>query len=290
MQKPDYLLPYIGGNNKMVLPIWKYTGAKYSWWMQQDEGRGLYKTKFEKWLISQASDVISNSVVGMDFMEDAYGLNKDKMVHYNNVINVPDAEGLKPYWKSHLGIKEDVIVVSMIANITPFKDHKTLFKAWRSVENHFKLQQKDVFLLLAGRPEDKVLQELKILGFDLHISNSICFLGGTKRTNELINESDLVVHSSLTEGCPNAVCEAMALQKAVVGTNIPGNAEALTDTYKDFCLSNPKDANDLSEKIIYLLENPKLRSEIGIFNKERIIEHYNSNQMLEKLSKCFAKV
>jgi hypothetical protein len=36
--------------------------------MQQDEGRDLYKTKFEKWVISQSLDVISNSVVGMDFM------------------------------------------------------------------------------------------------------------------------------------------------------------------------------------------------------------------------------
>jgi glycosyltransferase involved in cell wall biosynthesis len=106
------------------------------------------------------------------------------MVHYNNAIYVPDTDGLKPYWKSHLGLKEDAIVVSMIANITPFKDHKTLFKAWSSVENHFKVKQKDVFLLLAGRPEDKVVQELKILGFDLHISNSIRFLGGTNKTNE----------------------------------------------------------------------------------------------------------
>lgn len=68
-QSPDYLLPYVAGNNKMVLPIWRYTGASYAWWMQQDEGRGLYKTQFERRMLEQASDIISNSEVGMDFFQ-----------------------------------------------------------------------------------------------------------------------------------------------------------------------------------------------------------------------------
>jgi glycosyltransferase involved in cell wall biosynthesis len=177
----------------------------------------------------------------------------------------------------------------MIANITPFKDHKTLFGAWAIFVKHFKTQQKDIFLLLAGRPEDKALVELKILGFDLNISDSVRFLGGTDKTNELINESDLVVHSSVKEGCPNAVCEAMALEKAVVGTDIPGNAEALTRTYEKLCLAEPKNPVDLADKMIYILEHPELRQELGAFNKKRIIEHYNVLQMLEKISKSLAK-
>jgi glycosyltransferase involved in cell wall biosynthesis len=285
--KPDFLLPYVAGNNKMVLPIWKYTGAKYAWWMQQDEGRELYKTKFEKWTIDQASDIISNSEVGMDFIQEAYDKDKSQMVHYNNVIYVPNQYDLKSFWRSKLDIKKNTLIVSMIANITPFKDHETLFKAWPLVVNHFKQQNQPICLLLAGQPKKETITMLKILGFDLRISDSLYFLGGTDKTNELISASDLVVHSSIKEGCPNAVCEAMALGKAVVGTDIPGNSEALTRTYENFCLSQPKNSDDLAQKIIHVLEHPELRNEIGNFNKKRIIEHYNVEQMLDKITASF---
>ena len=289
-QQPEYLLPYVAGNNKMVLPIWKYTGAKYAWWMQQDEGRDLYKTKFEKKTIKKASAIISNSEVGMDFINEAYGISKSDMVHYNNVIYMPNKQMLNLYWRGHLDISDDTLVVSMIANITSFKDHKTLFRAWSIVVKHFKRHQKKTSLLLAGKPNQATITELKILGFDLNISDSVIFLGGTDKTNELINESDLVVHSSIKEGCPNAVCEAMALEKTVVGTDIPGNAEALTRTYKSLCLAKPKNSEDLAKKLIYLLEHPEKRSELGIFNKKRIIAHYNVEQMLEKISGSLASI
>jgi glycosyltransferase involved in cell wall biosynthesis len=255
--------------------------------MQQDEGRDLYKTKFEKWTIKQASDIISNSEVGMDFIEEAYLINKADMVHYNNVIYVPDVKNLKPYWRSHLNISDNALVVSMIANITPFKDHETLFKAWPQVVKHFHAKNKSVYLLLAGQPKQETITNLKLIGFDLNISNHVRFLGGTNKTNELINESDLVVHSSLKEGCPNAVCEAMALGKAVVGTDIPGNSEALTRSYEAVCLAAPQNPEDLAAKIIHLLENEALRKELGTFNKNRIITEYNVEQMLEKITGSF---
>lgn len=285
--KADFLLPYVAGNNKMVLPIWKYTGAKYAWWMQQDEGRDLYKTPFEKRVIKMASAIISNSEVGMDFINEAYDIPKSKMVHYNNVIEVPDKENLKPYWRQKLDIDSNALIVSMVANITPFKDHETLLKAWALVVKHFKQQKQSIYLLLAGQPKNDTITELKLIGFDLNISESVRFLGGTDKTNELIYESDLVVHSSLKEGCPNAVCEAMALEKAVVGTNIPGNAEALTRTYESLCLAEPKNHTDLAKKIIFLLEHPNKQRVIGSFNKKRIIEHYNEEQMLEKITSSF---
>ena len=99
----------------------------------------------------------------------------------------------------------------------------------------------------------KTVQDFKILGFDLNLSDSITFLGPIDSTNELIVESDLMVHSSNTEGCPNAVCEAMALGKPVVGTNISGIKQALGTEYGNYCLSEPNNPNDLAEKIIQLI-------------------------------------
>jgi spore maturation protein CgeB len=52
-------------------------------------------------------------------------------------------------------------------------------------------------------------------------------------------------------------------------------------------LAQPKNEKDLAEKIIYLLEHPELKEEIGVTNKKRIVAHYNVEQMLDKITSSF---
>jgi glycosyltransferase involved in cell wall biosynthesis len=286
--KPDFILPWSSDNCKSILPFWKYTGAKYAWWNMQDEGRGLYKTANEKKLLLEASEIISNSLAGQIFITETYGITKDQIKLYNNPTEIPDVSKLKPFWRQRLDIAQDTLVVSMMANITKWKDHKTLFKAWKIVADHFNNKGVKIKLLLAGDCRETT-QELKVLGFDLNISDSVVFLGSILEVNELIIESDLIVHSSNHEGCPNAVCEAMALEKPVVGTDIPGVREALSDKFENYTLSIPNNDNDLAEKLIYMIEHPELANEIAQFNKKRIETDYTLQGMIDTLLPAFVK-
>ncbi|MBD3296384.1 MAG: glycosyltransferase, partial [Candidatus Omnitrophica bacterium] len=225
---------------------------------------------------------------GRDYICENYDIPKEKILLYNNVINVPDVAKLERVWRDRLGIGTADVLISMIANITRYKDHRTLLSAWRIVRDYFETKQRKLILVCAGRLQENVL-ELKSLGFDLGIGKSVKFPGAVQNVNELVNESDLVVHSSNVEGCPNSVCEAMALGKAVVATDIPGDREALTATYEQYCLSRPNDPEDLAEKIIFLIENPSLREEVGRYNKRRIAEHYNEEQLLDVICPSFVQ-
>ena len=277
--KPNFILPYTSDNCKKILNGWRLTGASYAWWNMQDEGRFLYKTKHEEKLLKGVTAIVSNSLVGSNFLTDNYNVRPDSILQYNNPITIPNASLTVPKWRNKLGLEPNAIVVSMIANLTPWKDHKTLFKAWKHILTHFKLNNQTCYLVLAGA-EKETANALKILAFNLEIANSIKMLGSIKDTNALIIESDLIVHSSNKEGVPNVLCEAMALQKAVVATDIPGDREALTDTYQDYTLSEPNNPKDLADKIIYLLEHPQLKEEIGIYNFERVKAHYTTEHML----------
>ena len=46
--KPDAILPFVGIHSKAIAQIGRYTGAKFYWWNQQDEGRGICGTKTER--------------------------------------------------------------------------------------------------------------------------------------------------------------------------------------------------------------------------------------------------
>ena len=286
--KPDFILPYSSDNGKKILNGWRYTGAKYAWWNMQDEGRFLFKTKHEEKLLKGVTAIVSNSFVGSEFLQKNYSLDTKKIIQYNNPIDVPDISLIKPLWRNKLKLEPDALVVSMIANLTIWKDHDTLLRAWKFVLAHFNTKQQPIYLLLAGDTRDTT-KDLKVLAFDLEISQSVKMLGSIQETNTLIMESTLVVHSSNKEGVPNVICEAMALEKPVVATNISGNKEAVSETYSIHTLSEPNNPNDLSQKIIAMLENTSLAEQIGVYNKQRIVNNYTKSQMVKIFLDSFIK-
>ena len=119
---------------------------------------------------------------------------------------------------------------------------------------------------------------IKILAFDLRL-NSVFLLGRVDDIPTLLNDCDLIVHSSVNEGCPNAVLEAMAMSRAVVGTDIPGMRQALGDACAERCLAQPHSASDLAERIVTVLEDPELRSELGAANFRRVKEEFSVEKM-----------
>ncbi|MCC7278867.1 MAG: glycosyltransferase family 4 protein [Chromatiaceae bacterium] len=283
--RPDVILPFVSIHSKPVCLIWRWTGAGYCWWNQQDEGRGLYGTPTERRALRNAVHITSNSTVGADFLAETYKIPRATILVYNNGTPIVDPSSLKPLWRAELNLAPTVQLVSMLANITPFKDHVTLFHAWNKLQDLLiqrgqRPEQMPVLALAGGLNNSDHVGMLKTLAFDLGISaKSVRFLGAINTTNELVYESDLMVHSSVTEGCPNAVCEAMALGKTVVGTDIPGMRQALGEDIAKRCLAKPGDGDALAEKMFQFLTGPEDAGEIGLLNLKRIESEFTIEGM-----------
>ena len=281
-QQPDVLIPYVAESNKIVAQIWKYTGAQFAFWNQREEGRKLYGTPHEKKLIRNIPALVSNSFEGRDALVRVYGLKPETITVINNGI-VPYTDAIKTDdWHAHFGIDQSRPLVSMIANITNRKDHETLLKAWSIVIEESKKNKMEIpFLVLAGRKAE-TYDRLRLLGFDLRLSDHIGFTGSLKSVQGLIKQSLFCVFSSNLEGCPNGVLECMEQGKALVGTHISGIEQALGTAYKDICLSQPNNAEDLANKIIALYKQPTLIQEIGKYNRQRIDNEFSVEQMVKK--------
>ena len=278
---PDVLLPYVAESNKIVAQIWKYTGAKFAFWNQREEGRKLYGTPLEQKLIRGVSAIVSNSFEGADALKRTYGLKDEDITVINNGIIPYKEEFEKRDWHQEFGIEKNRPLVSMIANITDRKDHDTLFKAWSIVILDCKSKQLELpFLVLAGRKAE-TYDKLRLLAFDLNLSNHMAFVGELNPVQDIISQSLFCVFSSNLEGCPNGVLECMEQGKVVIGTNISGVLQALGNNYNSQCLSEPNNAEDLASKIISLYEKPSLLVEIGQYNKQRINTEFSVKKMAE---------
>jgi glycosyltransferase involved in cell wall biosynthesis len=275
--KPDALLPFVGIHSKAIAQAWPYTSARFCWWNQQDEGRDLGGTPTEASILRKVSAITSNSIPGRDFLANTYRLDPETILVYNNGTPLLEPVSATDI-RSRLGLGSRQIV-SMIANITSFKDHSTLLDAWAKVRAHFGEAKPPVLLLAGSLSEKATVAKLQMQAFQLGLSsNDVRFLGPVDDVVEVISASDLVVHSSVTEGCPNAVCEAMALGRAVVATDIPGSRQALGDNAVE-SLATPYDATDLADRIIRMLKDNELRSETGIRNRKRVRSEFSIERM-----------
>jgi glycosyltransferase involved in cell wall biosynthesis len=284
--RPDFLLPYVGEASKIVGSIWKLTGARYTWWNQRDEGRDVHGSALERYLMRTLPDVVSNSWEGRDFLMRTFNLARDRVRIINNAIVIPQSTD-PGTWRSGLGIGDADWLSVMVANLTEHKDHVTLLKAFASAQKQLP-PHRTLHLALAGRLAEKT-EELKALAFDLGLAGSLHFLGEVRDIDSLYEAADIVVHSSVAEGCPNAALEGMAHAKCVVGTDISGMRQALGEAGSDGKLASPRDADGLARIIVRHLVDDDLRKRSGTSNRARIQSEFSVKQLADSVLSGIAR-
>lgn len=276
--RPDFLLPYVWMHCRVIGAIWPWTGARFCWWNQRDEGRGIAGTWLERRLMRTLPAIVSNSWEGRDFLIHKFGLRASRVQVINNGVVVPPI-GRDAGWRSNQGVDCDAFVISMLANLTRFKDHLTLLQAFAIACRE--CPQSDLHLVLAGHHAE-MTQSIQGLARELQIENRLHLPGSVEDSENLLRATDLVVHSSLTEGCPNGVLEPMALGLPVVGTDISGLRQALGDDHESKVLSSPGDFQSLARLIIERVVDENLRRDEGEKNRQRVLKEFSISGMVRQ--------
>lgn len=123
-----------------------------------------------------------------------------------------------------------------------------------------------------------MLEEMKALAHEYGLDDVIRMLPWLSHEETLgyLRQSLFYLTTSLYEGLPIAVLEAMAMGKAIVATDVIGNKDCVRDGENGFLLAN--DADAFAEKTCELLENEELRVRLGngskaLFEKEFLIDN-----------------
>lgn len=144
---------------------------------------------------------------------------------------------------------------------------------------------KNVKLVLVG--DGKQSDILKSEAIRLGISEIIEFKGFRSDAVSFLKSFDCFVLPSLSEGTPRSIMEAMALKIPVVGSNIDGNRNLITNK-KTGLLFNVGDCRDLAESICFYMDQ-KNELKVMVENAYNIIEQKYSNiKMAEEYSKVYS--
>jgi glycosyltransferase involved in cell wall biosynthesis len=120
-----------------------------------------------------------------------------------------------------LGIQPGEIVIGGIGRLAPEKRFDLLLEAVATLRR----QRPELRLLIAGDGPSRAA--LEALASRLGIGSACRFLGHYGSVAALHHALDVLVQSSIYEGTPNVVLEAMALETPVVATDAGGTAEII---------------------------------------------------------------
>lgn len=216
-------------------------------------------------------------------ISDIYSPDKIRTVH--NAIDLKDivASRSEKEIREELGFAPEDILIGSVGRMVPVKGFELLIEA---ADKIIKEIPEASFILAGDGPQ---LEELIQIAKEKGIGEKFAFLGFRDDPLNVINILDIFVISSYHEGLPTVVLEAMALDKAVVATNVGGVSEIIDDTVSGL-LVPPGDSEVLAGACLKLLDDPQFKANIENNAKAVIEREYRSEVQGKRILSLYEKI
>jgi glycosyltransferase involved in cell wall biosynthesis len=180
-----------------------------------------------------------------------------------------------------LGLKNELTFICT-ASLTPKKGHSVLLDAFARVVAKVPAST----LLLAGTGETRAALEGQVSR--LGLGASVRFLGARSDVPELLAAADVFVLSSLWEGMPLSVMEAMAAGKPVVCTAVGGSVEIVQNGVNGFLVPSG-DSHRLADAMIELAD-PEKRALFGKRAAGTALDQFDLAAMVRAYEALYDKI
>lgn len=245
-------------------------------WFQRDAGAFETNEKYQKRAVHMVDYVFANSQSGKAWLRKKYGV--EATLIYNGVSL---AEPLKDSeeWMKILKVNKTDIVCTMIANLSGVKDHMSILRAWRLLnESNY---DKRLILVFAGRFDDQY-EHLYSYAEKHNLLPYVRFQGHVTDITGLLRVTSICVFGAISEGSPNGIIEPAMMGLPVVATDLPEIREIVAqDNYK--YLFSKGDIRSAADNIIKLAEDAKLRRYLGEKNMEKASHMFSAETNFYKL-------
>lgn len=186
----------------------------------------------------------------------------------------------KAVLRSEQGYKDETFILFYAAEFNKNKNQQLLIRALSSIKE----QIPQAKLLLAGT--GPLLEECKRTAARLGVDQMVDFLGFRKDINRLLKISDLAVASSLREGLPVNIMEAMSCGLPVIATENRGHLELLQHEKNGYLIPS-EDEKQFSSRILELYRSKEQRESMGKSSKEIINASYTLEQVRAELNQIY---
>lgn len=200
----------------------------------------------------RAKLIICNSYAAKKDLMTVLGVKGSTCKVIHNSVDIANVENLsKEKLVFTLGDDRNPTMLCAIGSFSPVKDRSTLVKAFALVRKKI-----PCYLFLLGEGEER--EKLERLARALDVDKYILMPGFDTNPFRWLAKADVFISSSLIEGCPNVIQQALALGVRIVATDCPGGTAEILENGKWGRLVPMGDSRAMAEAIISTLSDKSL--------------------------------
>ena len=208
---------------------------------------------------------------------------REKYIVIHSCINLDDFSRPKTdpaAMRKALGIDAASPVVGTVSRLSHQKNPLDFVRMAAQVKKEIPTAR---FLFVGAGP---LRAEAEALIRELHLEQDIILAGLRMDVPDLLHTMDIFTLTSLWEGLPRVIPQAMIAGLPVVANNVDGNAEIIRDGVNGF-LTPPGDISLMTERIIRLLKDQPLKQAMVAQGRETAAQEFSLHDMVKKIETLY---
>lgn len=212
-------------------------------------------------------------------------VNQSKLLIIRNGVNIDKftAKGAFANVRKELGIRDETTLIGFIGRLVQNKGLEYLLEAFSRV----KKECVDSTVMIVGY--GSLMEELKKSAQRKGIGNDVLFTGQRRDIPAVLSAIDIFAMSSVKEGLPNALLEALAMGKPVVATAVGGIPEIVENGVTGLVV-RPADPGALEEAILRLINDKSLANRLGAEAQDFIIQNHSIETTVQKWQSLYQSI
>ncbi|MFA6609261.1 MAG: glycosyltransferase family 4 protein [Candidatus Omnitrophota bacterium] len=185
-------------------------------------------------------------------------------------------------FRKKLRIDKDILLIGIVGRLVPIKNHEMFLEAARIVlDSGFKGRAK--FAIIG---DGELRSHLGGVAQKLGLEKDVIFTGWEQDLDMVYAGLDIVALTSLNEGTPVSIIEALASARPVVASDVGGVGDVINDGECGFLVKSG-DVKGFSEKLLRLLDDSTLREKFGARGRELVKEKYSKNRLVRDIEQLY---
>jgi glycosyltransferase involved in cell wall biosynthesis len=185
--------------------------------------------------------------------------------------------------RAELGFETGDVVFGYVGRFAPVKDLPTLITAFGLVASRIPRAR----LVLVG--DGELRPTLEQLAATLGVADLVRFTGWRRDLTAVYGSIDISVLSSLNEGTPVALIEAMAAARPVIATDVGGVRDVVTHEATGLVVP-PGDAPALAAAMERLARDPAGRMALGLAGRQAVRTRFSRERLVTEMSRSYRRV
>jgi glycosyltransferase involved in cell wall biosynthesis len=194
-------------------------------------------------------------------------------------------------FRQFYNLADDEIVITITGRLTQIKNHALLIEAVGLLKAQYPALKYKIFIVGDGELMGPVIELVKQSGLSYcragedTYSADIIFTSWRKDIDVINAGSDIIVLTSLNEGTPVSIIEAMAAQRVVICTNVGGVKDVIKDGITG--LLSELDASVFAGKLKLLIDNEDLRTKLAANGKKFALQNYSYGRLVKETENLY---